>query len=439
MTVRRPQQPPPWRELWLEADSLWLLSAVDSAERYLPWDEIRHRTPPAGLTHEQWWLGLKMARLGMRRDLPLVDAGGLSFTYALPDDVLRGVEALNRDLSGRIGMPEPVTDPLTRDRYLVSSLIEEAITSSQLEGAATTYLVAKEMLRSGRSPQTVDEVMIRNNYVAMRRIGEMRDEALTPALICEIQRIVTEGTLRNPTAAGRFQLPGEERVVVADTYGDVLHTPPPAEQLPERIQRLCDFANGTSPTAYVPPVIRALTVHFMLAYDHPFEDGNGRTARALFYWSMLNQDYWLTEFISISRILKNAPARYGRSFLHVEQDENDLTYFVLYQLDVLRRAVDDLHAYLGRKAAQTREVRASLARSRTGDFNARQIALLTHATHHPLAEYTVAGHARSHKIVLQTARTDLRELEQRGLLTKVRRGRADAWTPAGDLTTRLRD
>ncbi|MGN9839163.1 hypothetical protein ACTMTI_13680 [Nonomuraea sp. H19] len=153
---------------------------------------------------------------------------------------------------------------------------------------------------------------------------------------------------------------------------------------------------------------------------------------------MLNQDYWLTEFISISRILKNAPARYGRSFLHVEQDENDLTYFVMYQLDVLRRAIQDLHAYLDRKAAETREVQASLARGHKGGFNARQIALLTHATGHPAAEYTVASHAANHQVVLQTARTDLRELEHRGLLDKVRRGRADAWVPAGDLASRLR-
>lgn len=436
--MRQPQKPPPWRELWLEADSLWLLSAVDSMERYLPWDEVRRRTPPAGLTHKQWWLGLKMARSGMRRHLPLVDTAGATFAYALPDDVLRGVEALNRDLSGRIGTPEPVTNPLTRDRYLVSSLIEEAITSSQLEGAATTYIVAKDMLRSGRKPRTVDELMIRNNYVAMRRIGELRTEPLTPALICEIQRIATEGTLHNPAAAGRFQLPGERRVVVADTYGDVLHVPPPAEELPERIQRLCDFANGAGHTAYVPPVIRAVAVHFMLAYDHPFEDGNGRTARALFYWSMLNQGYWLTEFLSISRILKQAPARYGRSFLHVEQDENDLTYFVIHQLDVLRRAIEDLNAYLDRKVTETREVQESLARARKEGFNARQIALLAHAADHPAAEYTVAAHAAGHGVVLQTARTDLRELEHHGLLTKVRRGRADAWVPVGDLASRLR-
>ena len=76
-------------------------------------------------------------------------------------------------------------------------------------------------------------------------------------------------------------------MVVADNQGEVLHVPPPAEELPERLQRLCDFANGASDTAYVPPVVRAIVAHFMLAYDHPFVDGNGRTARLLLYWSML--------------------------------------------------------------------------------------------------------------------------------------------------------
>jgi Fic family protein len=63
----------------------------------------------------------------------------------------------------------------------------------------------------------------------------------------------------------------------------------------------------------------------MLGYEHPFEDGNGRTARALFYWSMLNQGFWLTEFLTVSKILRKAPAKYARSFLYTEQDSNDLT------------------------------------------------------------------------------------------------------------------
>ena len=61
-----------------------------------------------------------------------------------------------------------------RERYVISSLIEEAITSSQLEGAMTTREVAKDLLRSGRKPRTKDERMILNNYRGMLRVREVR-------------------------------------------------------------------------------------------------------------------------------------------------------------------------------------------------------------------------------------------------------------------------
>jgi Fic family protein len=73
----------------------------------------------------------------------------------------------------------------------------------------------------------------------------------------------------------------------------------------------------------------------MLGYDHPFLDGNGRTARALFYWAAANNGYWLMEFISISQIIKQSPAQYGKSFLYSEYDENDVTYFIVHQLSVI--------------------------------------------------------------------------------------------------------
>jgi Fic/DOC family protein len=337
--VRKPQPPPTIREL---VDVLAkpnpnimrrVLGASVAGDRYLPWDELRRRRPPDGLTSEEWWLVTKLARNGMRRTLPLTDNHGGWFGYALPDEVLRGIETVDKHTSGRIGIPELVThDAPTRDRYVISSLIEEAITSSQLEGASTTHKVAKDMLRTGRKPRTRDERMIVNNYLGMLAVREVRHKPLTPAMICEFHRIITDGTLDNPGNCGRIQLPGDDRVVIEDYLGEVLHVPPPAEDLPERLQRLCDFANGASDTAYVPPVVRAVVVHFMLGYEHPFLDGNGRTARLLFYWAMLSQDYWLAEFLPISRLLAKAPMKYARSFLHCEQDDGDLTYFFLYQL-----------------------------------------------------------------------------------------------------------
>ena len=56
-----------------------------------------------------------------------------------------------------------MTNPETRDSYLVRSLLEESITSSQLEGAATTREIAKEMIRNGRQPRDRGERMIFNN------------------------------------------------------------------------------------------------------------------------------------------------------------------------------------------------------------------------------------------------------------------------------------
>jgi Fic family protein len=198
---------------------------------------------------------------------------------------------------------------------------------------------------------------------------------------------------------------------------------------------MCEFANEDSAEPYLHPVLRAIFLHFWLAYDHPFVDGNGRTARALFYWSMLRRGYWLMWFVSVSRFLTKAPARYPRSFLYSETDENDLTYFLLFQLEILRRAIDELHTFLARK---TREIQAveRLLRPSVG-LNHRQLALLGHAIRHPDATYTIESHQRSHDVVYQTARTDLHELADKGLLVRRKVGRRFVYSPPPDLTDRL--
>ncbi|CAM3265035.1 Fic family protein [Nocardioides dubius] len=365
-----------------------------------------------------------------------MDREGNAFSYVLPDEVLAASEQISRDASGHITVSEQVTNPATRDRYLVNSLIEEAITSSQLEGAATTRRVAKEMLRSRRQPRDHGERGIYNNFLAMRHIAELREERLTPELVCQIHRIVTDGTLSSTEKAGQLQSVDDERIAVWDEFGTLLHRPPPAGELPQRLQRLCDFANGGEEERYMPPVLRAIAVHFMVGYDHYFEDGNGRTARALFYWVMLRNGYWLTEFLSISRILKGAPSQYGRSFLLTEQDDGDLTHFFIYHLAVIDRAVRELHEYLAQKAEQQRTLSGML--KIPGSNNHRQIALLERALREPDTEFSVQGHAGSHGVSGETARQDLMDLEHRGLLQRSKRARQFVWTAAPDLDGALR-
>jgi hypothetical protein len=283
---------------------------------YRHWDTLRHLSPPEGLDVREWWLGTKIARSGQLMTLPLTAADGRAYRLSMPDAAWEMVHVIDRRASGEIGTPEVVTTSEMRNRYLVNSLIEEAITSSQLEGADTSRAVAKEMLRSGRAPRDRSERMIANNFRAMNTVRAWADEPLTPDRVLELHRIVTDGTLDDPTAAGRLQVPAEVRVAVYDrATGEARFTPPPAEQLPGRLEAMCAFANGQPMARFLHPVVRSILVHLWLASDHPFEDGNGRTARALFYWSMLKHGYWLTEFLSISRILNRAPARYSRSFV----------------------------------------------------------------------------------------------------------------------------
>lgn len=439
-TLARNLSEAPWGSQTL-VDILKTGLGLEQDGRYLHWDRLRHLDPPTGFTTEEWWFGIASARRSSRKKLPFVDKGGRDFGYCVTDTLWQQLHIIDQRASGAIEVPEPVANEDTRDRYMVSSLIEEAITSSQLEGASTTLRDAKQMLRSGRKPADRSERMIFNNYRAMQFIREIRDESLTPQLVQELQRVITEDALDYPDTAGRWRRDDEPITVCDNRDGTTLHVPPAARELDERVAKLCRFANQESDASFVHPVIRAIILHFMLAYDHPFADGNGRTARALYYWSMAGQRYWLIEFVSISRLIVKAPAQYARAFLHTETDDNDVTYFLLHQCDIIVRALDALHRYLRRKVSEQRRIQELLSGpdSLRELFNHRQLALLSHAQRHPLATYTIESHRRSHNVTYQTARTDLLGLAEAGLLEQKKRGKAFVFFAPQDLELQVRE
>jgi Fic family protein len=292
------------------------------------------------------------------------------------------------------------------------------------------------MIREGRAPRDRSERMIFNNYRTMQHILEIRNQNISIDLIYEIHRMVTDGTLDDASAAGRFRT-SAEKIVVGDVHGtEVFHEPPPAADLEARVDLMCKFANCDPPGGFIHPMIRSMILHFWLAYDHPFVDGNGRTARALFYWSMLKQGYWLFEFVTISKIIHKAPAKYGRAFLYTETDGNDLTYFLLYHASVIRRAIDELYEYIVRHSRQLADAQKNL-RGFTA-LNYRQRELISHALRHPGQIYTIESHRNSHNVVYQTARTDLLDLADRKLMEKQKVGKTWQFVPTVDLTEKLR-
>ena len=449
--MKPPVPPPPFESLLAPSlekgpaflrQLLQLSAEVDHAGRYLHWDKLRHLVPPEGLTAEQWWLGIKFARRKLYRVLPLEDAAGRPFQYAMPDGIQADLHWLDRHAAASVGGMSPLLETESRRAWLIRSFMEESISSSQLEGASTAREVAREMLRQGRAPRDRGERMIANNHAALQFIHEHRHQPLSPSMLLELHRLLMTGTLEREDQAGRLRR-SDERVEVVDHARQlVLHRPPPAEQLIGRLQSLCDFANARLDPAYgfLHPVVKAIALHFMLGYDHPFVDGNGRTARAVFYWSMAREGYELTEFLAISRVIKESPAQYVRAFLQTETDDNDLTYFLLHQLEVIRTAIQQLREELQHQTVRVANAARLLANhaSLAGRVNYRQLLLLQHALRHPRFVYVIEEHQRSHGISYDVARKDLLFLaDELKLLRRARDGKRYLFVVPDDFTERL--
>lgn len=198
--------------------------------------------------------------------------------------------------------------------------------------------------------------------------------------------------------------------------------------------RLLAFANGETSGSFLHPLVRAIVLHFWLAYLHPFVDGNGRMARALFYWQMLRTGYDFAQYLSISGPIDRAPQAYYLAFAHTETDGGDLTYFLLNQLTVLRQATDELLAHLNERAIRIRQLSADLSNAES--LNYRQKSALSFLLQNPHEGIAIAGHGKSHNVSYLTARKDLQDLEDQGLLRRVRVGRADRYFPADNLRKR---
>ena len=448
--MRKVASPPNYLEQFklLQEDSLkyskamFFFKATDEKNQYIHWDKLRYKVPPEGLSNEDWWSVIKLARSAQYKHIGLLDKNDKPFKLGSTDSVSQSLHQIDCDVSGGISSQQSILNSQTRDRYLIRSLWEESISSSQLEGASTTRKAAKNMLQTKRQPRNKDEQMIYNNYLAMRFIQEHKDDDLTPTLICELHKIVTEKTLEegDETKVGRFRKLDDDVRVIDITSNEVLHTPPLASELPKRLEELCEFANTEQTDVFIHPTIKAIVLHFMLAYEHPFVDGNGRTARALFYWYMAKRNYWLMEYCSISNILKNAPAKYSRAFLYTETDNSDLTYFIIHQLDVIQQSIKSLNDYIDRKVESVKDAKKLLHKNKAlqDSLNSRQMILLTHALKHPGFLYHIKSHQAKHAITYETARKDLYGVSIKiKLLDKLKQGSAFVYRAPEDLNERL--
>ena len=388
-----------------------IASIVDTVNaNYEYWDKVKYKKLPEGFTPQMLWTNVKASRL--RSTILVWEKYGINLC------ITSQMQRLCHEFDMKFGSfweAEDDTQSAEKRYYLSSSLMEEAIYSSKMEGASTTRIVAKDMLRKKKSPQNKSQQMIANNYNTIQYIVEHKDEPLTEEALLHIHRLMTEKTMDNPEDTGRFR--SNDKVVVADMVeGEVIYTPPSYQEIPEFVESLCDFFNNESPRTFIHPIIRGIIVHFLLAFMHPFADGNGRTARALFYWYMLKEKYWLTEYMSISRVIAKSKPSYEKSFRYVENDGNDIGYFVAYNLRALDISFQQLTDYIQRKQ---REKKAATSFMIAGNINYRQAMILQRIKEEPNTIMTVKDVQEQFSVSSMTARKDLSDLVRQGYLTEI--------------------
>ena len=392
----------------------------DVNSKYLHWNDILVRFYDK-LTRKELRLLWSYAHLARASNTRLINLGGIQLRYVQTPQIEKMLHDIDMKIGGKIMLEEEIQSSDMRKKYLVNSLMEEAIASSQLEGAATTRLVAKQMLRENRKPRNISEQMIYNNYFTMKYIRDYTKsgQPLTIDAIKQIHKIVSNGTMKDKTLEGNFRA-NNNIIVESKEDGTVLHIPPDFNDIESLLNGLCSFANGESSEYYLHPLIKAITLHYMIGYIHPFEDGNGRTARALFYWYLISRGYDYLEYIAISTAIKEAPVKYTLAYLYSEFDHNDITYFVKFNLRSLNIAMESFNRYIEKTKAENKKIIGTVRYDQR--LNLRQADIIITISKSGRSIAVEEMQLRYH-ITYETARTDLLKLVALGYMHKTSIGK----------------
>lgn len=376
---------------------------------YLYWDKVKPIVPN-GIDKHILWQAVRIQRKLNAQDIQF---GKYTFHFTITKNMLALLHDFDMNFGGSLGTQSIIPNS-DKNYYLISSIMEEAIASSQMEGASTTRRIAKDMLRKQLKPINKSQQMIVNNFETINKISKNKQLAFSIDSLLDIHHSIVNKTLDNHDDEGVFRN-NNDIFVVDGITGYVAHTPPSFTEIHEMIEDLCNFANNDNNDNFIHPIIKGIIIHFVLAFIHPFVDGNGRTARSLFYWYMIKKGYWLTEYLSISRIIYTNKTAYEKAFLYTENDGNDVSYFIQYHLEVMKKAFEDLKKYLQRKIDEQQNL---LRFSGISNINERQRYVLRTISESKRTLFTPKELATQFDISVRSARTDLQSLVDMGFLSQ---------------------
>ena len=383
--------------LWLEY----------TQKRYVAPDEIRHRLNQKGLSVRKWNETAQKILVNRKVGaVPLfLKCIAKNFWYFPSDTIIRklsDIESLGRRLFALISKQSSfATD------FLLDSTIEEAITSAIYEGAHTTRAQAQQLIASGNRPKNKDEWMLVNNLNAMKWVHENMQQPLSEPTILSIHKIVTENTMEgdNVNFTGKYR---NDKAFIANHEG-VEHG-----KIQVCVREMIEQATHNS--RYIHPLVQGILIHYFVGYIHPFFDGNGRTARALFYFNSMKNNLDYVQLLSVSAYLKGHGKRYERTFEKAVEWDLDVTYFIDFCLDSIFSALNTVEE----KVNYLLKITALRERE---NLTANQVGLLQRLALHKFRKVSIEDYAQQISMSREIARQELKSLAEKKFLEEEVQGK----------------
>lgn len=292
------------------------------------------------------------------------------------------------------------------------ALVREAHHTTHIEGTHLTLSQSEQLFAgkkvNGADPQDVRELLnYRTAFEFVTGYVE-RGDPINEGLIREIHKYLVKGVRGGSAAPGKYRI--VQNYVVNSLTGDIIYTPPPANEVPIMMAEMVAWLNKKSE---IPAVLIAGIAQHQLVNIHPFLDGNGRTARLLSTLCLYRSGYDFRRLFTISEYYDRDRPAYYQAIQDVRESKMDLTGWLEYFTQGL--------------AAQLLEVRERgelviradliLAKGRKAGLNERQVDLLSYLLKR--GKGTIAEFETELKLNRRTLQRDLKLLGEKGFSREV--------------------
>jgi Fic family protein len=381
--------------------SLWINY---TQQRYLTPDEIKYRLQQQGKSQADWpSMSKEIVATRKTGSITLFFRSIEPKFWFYPADVIHkkinDIEKLGKDLFDQINK-----NASFKNEFLLDSAIEEAITSAIYEGAHSTRAQAEQLIASGQRPKNKDEWMLINNFNAMKWVKDNQHSELSNDVIRRLHQIVTENTLDGDDV--NFQGKFRNDTVFVGPHEGIAH-----DKIETALNEMIQLA--TNSPRYFHPLLKGILVHYFMGYIHPFFDGNGRTARALFYFKSIRNQLNYIELLSVSAYLRVHGKQYENSFVKVKENEFDLTYFIDFCLDSILSALQEVSRKVNYLLKMT-DLKDRFELSQT------QIGLLQRMALHKFRTIDIEEYAQRISKSREFARQELKHLLELNLVSEIK-------------------